>query len=558
MTCTGTEVQRWPLGPVAATDTTYAASPGTGRTTLPVSVSTVAVSSRDREVDLAVRALDAVECVVVVAEVETGTVVAMNRAAEGLTGFRADEVLGGSLEETLVAPSDRSRVQAWFAEPTGEGIPLNSELVVLTRTGARRRVVWSSTFLTTPGGARSHVVMTGVDVSVEEPAGGLFGQLITAASEAPTGTVGLDLVGRVTYVSKGARQLLGYTSAELVGSQFPRSVLDRHPLDPEVAADPDAMAEDRWSLARKDGTRITVVTTVSPVRSSHGEHVGYVVVVRDLIAERRATELLVSALQRESDAVQRLREVERVKEALVATVSHELRTPLTSITGYAEMLADGLGGELTEAQAAQVEAIHRNTERLTRLVEDLLSLSSVESGTFRLERVEFDLREALCQAVGLLDAVSESQGVTTTYQVPREPVMVLGDAAHLERALLNLLTNAVKFTEDGGSVSCSMTVDAERVVVTVRDTGIGIPVEEQDSLFQRFFRSSTANEREIQGSGLGLALVAAIVHGHGGEVAVRSEHLGGSEFTITLPLAGTAGAAAATLGLEAAERQPVG
>lgn len=518
---------------------------------------------RDSHDDLAVRALDAVECVVVVVEAGTGTVVEMNRAAESLTGYAADEVLGRPIWATLVAPSERDRAQACFVTGAGGGVPSTCELVIMTRAGALRRVVWSSTSLAASGGSRGHVVMTGVDVSVDDPAGGLFGRLIAGAGETATGAVCLDLQGRVTYVSRGACEILGYGSTELVDSHFPRAVLGRHlgatadgvggsgsgSGEVWVGTDTTSVAtgsdDERWSLVRKDGSRVTVVTSVSPVLNARGDHVGFLVMVRDLVAERRATDLLVSALEREADAEERVREAERVKDALVATVSHELRTPLTSITGYVEMLTEGMAGELTPVQSSHLEVVHRNTQRLTRLVEDLLSLSNVESGSFRPDCVELDLREALCAAVGQLDAVTEVHDLVMTYEVPPEPVTVLGDARHLERAVLNLLTNAVKFTADGGTVTCTITHDAEHVVLSVADTGIGIPQEEQGSLFRRFFRSSTAVEREIQGSGLGLAVVAAIVQNHGGEVAVRSEHLGGSEFTITLPLAVAPRAAAA-------------
>src|SRR3954454_5439919 len=126
-----------------------------------------------------------------------------------------------------------------------------------------------------------------------------------------------------------------------------------------------------------------------------------------------------------------------------------------------------------------------------------------------------------------------------TFEIKRRgsPVSVLGDRAQLERVMINLLSNAVKFTEDGGTIGFGVDIVDDEAVITVRDTGIGIPAEEQGDLFQRFFRSSTAQVRQIQGTGLGLSIVAAIVSGHGGTIEVRSGHLQGSTFTVTLPLA---------------------
>jgi signal transduction histidine kinase len=124
-------------------------------------------------------------------------------------------------------------------------------------------------------------------------------------------------------------------------------------------------------------------------------------------------------------------------------------------------------------------------------------------------------------------------------EVERPPVMVpvLGDRAQLERVMINLLSNAVKFTEDGGTIAFSVGIEDDHAVITVRDTGIGIPADEQVDLFQRFFRSSTAQVRQIQGTGLGLSIVQAIVSGHGGSIEVTSGHLQGSTFTVKLPLA---------------------
>jgi signal transduction histidine kinase len=123
------------------------------------------------------------------------------------------------------------------------------------------------------------------------------------------------------------------------------------------------------------------------------------------------------------------------------------------------------------------------------------------------------------------------------FLLPPTPVIVLGDRVQLERATLNLLSNAVKFTEDGGRIACRLATDDGQACLVVEDTGIGIPVEEQAGLFEKFFRSSTAQSRAIQGTGLGLSIVAGIVSSHGGRIDVRSAHLEGTTFTVRLPLA---------------------
>jgi signal transduction histidine kinase len=147
-----------------------------------------------------------------------------------------------------------------------------------------------------------------------------------------------------------------------------------------------------------------------------------------------------------------------------------------------------------------------------------------------------DLREIVSAAHSALQALIESRRLDVTFKVPRYPVVVHGDARQLERVVSNLVSNAVKFTEDGGIVRCTLRQIGRNARLEVSDNGIGIPEDEQDKLFTRFFRSSTAQEHAIPGSGLGLTIVASIVRGHGGKLSVVSAHMDGATFTVDLPV----------------------
>jgi signal transduction histidine kinase len=225
------------------------------------------------------------------------------------------------------------------------------------------------------------------------------------------------------------------------------------------------------------------------------------------------------------------------KTEFVATVSHELRTPMTSIAGYVELLEGDEGGQLTPDQRAFVEAIRRNSDRLTALANELLVLSSLESGTFGHEQTRLDLVRVVLSARAALEQAMAGRRLEVTFEVPPAPVMVRGDAIELERLVSNLVSNALKFTPDGGWVRCKLRVAAGQASIEVSDNGLGIPEAEQAHLFTRFFRSSTAMENAIQGSGLGLTIVDSIVKSHGGEISVVSRHMEGSTFTVDLPLA---------------------
>lgn len=225
----------------------------------------------------------------------------------------------------------------------------------------------------------------------------------------------------------------------------------------------------------------------------------------------------------------------------VASVSHELRTPMTSIAGYVELLKDTSAGTLTAQQQSFIEAIDRNSRRAMDLASDLLYVAALDHAAERPQET-FDLVEVVRCAQDALEPVIAGRSLHVDFRTPVAPVLVRGVAADLERAVVNLVGNAIKFTDDdGGWVRCVLeavpaTSDRPaRARVVVSDNGLGIPRAEQARLFDRFFRSSTAQHHQIQGTGLGLSIVESIVRQHGGEIVVRSVHHEGSVFTMNLP-----------------------
>ena len=239
------------------------------------------------------------------------------------------------------------------------------------------------------------------------------------------------------------------------------------------------------------------------------------------------------------ELVAQLREVDAAKTEFVSTVSHELRTPLTSVSGYLEVLLDQDAGELTPTQDRMLRVIDRNVERLRLLIEDLLLVSRIEAGRFVITTEPVDLRsvvESVCQAI---QPAADKGGVTLTSEVA-DTMAISGDPEHLERAVLNVISNAVKFTPAGGTVTVTGHTDGPDAVLVIRDTGIGIPAADLASLFTRFFRAGNATRLAIPGTGLGLAIVSTIVELHGGTVTIDSEEGAGTTATIRLPSAGAA------------------
>ncbi len=358
--------------------------------------------------------------------------------------------------------------------------------------------------------------------------------------------IGTDELGRVTLFNPGAERLLGYRAEEVLG------------LRTRMLHDEDGVAEKAIELGlendfdvvagalvgfgptdmkfvRKDGEIRDHSMSLNRIDDDRGETIGYVSTSEDITERVEAENRLVEALETERQAVERLREVDQVKDAFVSSVSHELRTPITSILGYIEMLEDGAYGELAPEQADAVHRVATNSARLLSLIDDLLTLSRIQDGGLGLVDRLLDLRKVVAAGCAVVAPSLERGALVLDVDLPDEPVPFLGDRDMLERVVINLLSNAVKFTPEGGRVTVRLTVEGADIVLSVADTGIGIPLQEQERLFSRFFRSSLAQERAIPGSGLGLSIAHAIIEQHGGSVDLESAPGVGTTFWVRLP-----------------------
>jgi signal transduction histidine kinase len=232
---------------------------------------------------------------------------------------------------------------------------------------------------------------------------------------------------------------------------------------------------------------------------------------------------------------ERLREVDGLKDDLIALVSHELRTPLTSIVGYLELVQED-ETELKEEHRSHLEVVQRNAHRLLGLVSDLLFAAQVQAGRVTLERDLVSVRELLDEAVAAALPTAANREIDVTVNAD-DVAHVIGDKQRLAQVIDNLLSNALKFTPPNGSVAVSMVARGATVLIEVADTGLGISPADQKKLFTRFFRTEAAMRKSIKGTGLGLSIVKAIVEGHGGEITVESAEGKGATFRIVLPLA---------------------
>lgn len=349
-----------------------------------------------------------------------------------------------------------------------------------------------------------------------------FRSLLEAA---PDPTVVIDATGAIVLVNNRVRDVLGYEPSDLEGTTLPQIVA--HPGEEEVRqriaaylvapeAVPMGDSQD-FRVRTTDGSEIPVEVSLAPVETVDGLMVS--IAIRDI-----------------SERIELEAQAQRVRDELIATVSHELRTPLTSIIGYAELMRDLDEADLSRRARTQLAIIERNAARELQLVDDLLTMAFIDGNRLRILRSPVDLGEIAGRVVGDHALAARERGLQLQLD-RREVPPVLGDFYRLVQVLENLVTNAMKFTEPGGRIEVRITEEDSMGVLEVRDTGVGVPAEERERLFERLYRSPAAVAAQTRGAGLGLSIVEAIVAAHGGRVELESEVGVGTVVRVAVPFA---------------------
>jgi signal transduction histidine kinase len=276
------------------------------------------------------------------------------------------------------------------------------------------------------------------------------------------------------------------------------------------------------------------VAMIDHSRSWTGAETG---IIQHLAADAAHGLMQANVLARNREVVERLRALDRAKADFVSTVSHELRTPLTSITGYLEMLSDGDGGPLPDDAQRMLEIIDRNALRLRNLIEDLLTQSRIDAGRLRLNIERIGVQDLVERVQKSMRPLAMAADIKLNFHSVDGLLAIEGDGPQLEQVLTNLVSNGIKFTPPGGTVTLEAHRHGAAVVITIRDTGIGIPSDEISDLSTRFFRASNAVAAAFAGTGLGLSIVAEIIERHGGTLTVDSEVNVGTTIEVRLPAA---------------------
>ena len=463
----------------------------------------------------------------------------LSDAIEELVGYPAADFIANQVRTfaSVVHPDDRQRLEEDVAASVADGRPYTTDYRMIHRDGSVRYVIERGQAVTAADG---QVLLDGAifDVTERMEVDNERLKLAAIVESSDDAITSADLNGVFTSWNKGAEQMFGYTAKEMIGRSAEILVPEGDRLKPSARiATVVEVGEGRYEVSRrrKDGTLIDIALTMSAVRNSAGEIVGVAAISQD-ITDRKRVEHEREDFTRELELRnERLQELDRLKDEFVALVSHELRTPLTSIRGYLELVIDGEAGDVTEEQREFLGIVQRNANRLLALVGDLLFLAQIEAGKLSLEMGAIDLAAIAAESVETARPLAEDKDITLTLATGRLQPFA-GDRTRLAQLLDNLISNAIKFTPEGGRVDVRTSSARGNAILEVRDTGMGIPAEEQEYVFERFFRTSRATEEAIQGTGLGLAISKAIVHAHGGRITLASSDGEGATFRVSIPI----------------------
>ena len=464
-----------------------------------------------------------------------GLVTSWNAGAERIKGYDAAEILRRPLS-TFYTPEDQARgwPQELLSRAAAEG-RVRDEGWRVRKGGSR---FWAEVVLTAirdqQGELTGFAKVTRDNTSrkeAEEQVRRANDELRALVEASPHAIVGYDTEARVVSWLGGAERMFGWTRDEVVGRPLehvpPDKVDEVRRLRERVLETGDSITDLETVRHRKDGSRIDVSISTARLHDSAGRLSGVVAVYSDITERRRAAA--------EQAARETAEAANRAKSQFLANMSHELRTPLNAIIGFSELLEDQAYGELYQRQHKYVTNIMSSGRHLLQLINDILDLAKIEAGRLVLEPSEFTVATALDDVQGIVEPLALTKRISFTVESSEDLPPLTADRPKLKQIFYNLVSNAIKFTPEGGKVVVTAKAVEEGVLISVADSGIGIDPANLDRIFLEFEQVDSSYARQQEGTGLGLALTRRLVELHGGRIWVESEPGHGSTFSFVLP-----------------------
>jgi PAS domain S-box-containing protein len=358
---------------------------------------------------------------------------------------------------------------------------------------------------------------------------------------APDAIVGMDAEGRITEFNPAAERIFGYSRAEAIGRNMDELIIPprlraahQEGLGRYLETGRARILGKRVELRalRADGTEFPVELAITVVPGPRPAFIGY---MRDITDQKRAEAERAHLLASEREARGHAEAASRAKSEFLASMSHELRTPLNAIGGYAELLELGVRGPVTPEQRADLARLRRSQQHLLAMINDVLSFAKIDAGHVQYDITEVPAADILADVETIVTPLIRDRGLRYVNRAAGRRHAAWADRDKLVQILVNLLTNAVKYTQPGSSITVECDAKAGTVSIRVRDTGIGIPADRLPLIFEPFFQVNRRFSRPVEGLGLGLAISRDLARGMNGDLTVVSAVGKGSTFTVTLP-----------------------
>ena len=469
--------------------------------------------SPQEQLQLQATILDNIAESIIVTEL-TGTIIYWNKGAQALFGYASQEMLGKT--PALLYPDRDEQQLAHDLQQVLQGQDYVGEWKGRRKDATTVWVAIKTTLLRNPAAEAVGFLGVATDITARKEAEEIRRRLAAIVESSDDAIVGKTLVGIITSWNTAAERLFGYSAEEAVGKHITLIIpVELYGEEEEIIGKlRQGIRIQHYETVRlrKDGTRIEVSLSISPVKDDTGKIIGAAKIARD-ISERR--------------------ELERRKDEFISMASHELKTPVTALKGFTQLLHRRFLKRNDEESVRFLARMDAQINKLTTLIGDMLDLSKMQNGQLAYRMEQFDLAELIGEII------ENVQGTTQTHHLLLEKtvrVQIYADRDRIGQVLINLLTNAIKYSPTADRVIVYMAIDEENVLVSVQDFGIGISQSYQESIFERFYQVNEPAEKTYPGLGIGLYIARQIIERHQGRLWVQSRKGEGSIFRFSLPL----------------------
>jgi len=336
------------------------------------------------------------------------------------------------------------------------------------------------------------------------------------------GAVTTDEYGRITRINPTAEKILGYKKEEALGVWFPKLLIAYNEKSEPIALIDRPVTKafvtgniisERLHYKHKDGHLVPIAMTISPIMIKN-QPIGCIEIFRDITDEF---------------------EIDKMKSDFISLASHQLRTPLSAIKTYTHMLIDGFMGPLTKQQIKALKTIISASNRMNETISTLLNITRIESGSVAIIHKPIDIVSLISEVINEHNLSTNNKHLTCEFIKPKLKVKIISDAVVLKEILSNLINNAIKYSTDGGIIKINIKNSTNKVIISIKDNGMGIPEESKNNIFTKFFRADNVVKQETSGTGLGLYMVKGLVKELDGDVWFESQEGQGSTFFVSFP-----------------------